>query len=157
MFCIQNTLTGNLSIFNKNPCFRRQFMLTTPTNTFSFSQISGNKSARRFGICITPNCVFLTNLGKLKTLESHNSLPRRSSWTAHQQKKQNRISSYWTGPPAQVASLAAAERVLPGGQLRAAGRHVPFLCFQLKRKAQSALTPKHCLPTQHFPAMVKRV
>ena len=58
--------------------------LTTPTNTFSFSQISGNKRARRFRICITPNCVFLTNLGKLKTLESHNSLPRRSSRTAQQ-------------------------------------------------------------------------
>lgn len=120
--------TDNSYIFNKNPLLLNTLRFTTPTNTFSFSQISRNKSARRCGICITPNCVFLTNLGKLKTLESHNSLPRRSSWTAQQQKSRTGYPAIEPGRrprwPALQLWRAPTRRAA-----WAAGRHVPFLCL----------------------------
>lgn len=74
------------TFFNRNSCFGTHVNSQTPEIFFSFSQISSNKRVRILGICITPNYVFLTNLGQLKTLESHNSLLRRLSGTApHQQ------------------------------------------------------------------------
>lgn len=130
--------------------------LTSPTNSFSFSQISGSKSTRRFGICITPNCVFLTNLGKLKTLESHNSLPRRSSWTAQQQKNRTGYPAIEQGHrhrwPAMQLQRASYQEDHAGLQ---EDTFLSSVCFQPERKVQSTL-PKHCLQTQHFSATVKR-
>lgn len=124
--------------------------------SFSFSQISGNKSARRFGICITPNRVFLTNLGKLKTLESHNSLPRRPSWRAQQQSSRTGYPSIEQGRrprwPAMQLQRASYQEGSAGLQ---EDMFLSSVCFQLERKEQSAL-PKHCLPTQHFSATVGR-
>lgn len=129
--------------FQQKSSFQNTLKLTTPTNTLSFSQISGSKRARGFGICITPNCVFLTNLGKLKTLESHNPHPRRSSWTAQQQKSR-------TGYPAieQAAGPGgwprSCESILPGGQHQEDSSFPPvrMVCTPRALPANTAL-PSH--------------
>lgn len=107
--------SDNLYILIQELLLQKTHKLTNPTNTFSFFRVSGNKGARIFGICITPNCVFLTNLGKLKTLESHNSLPRRLSRTVLQQQSPTGYPAIerGRGPGGPPRSCRGASRVGP--------------------------------------------
>lgn len=150
---IKNMFPDNLYFFSRNPAFKMQSTHYSHKHFF-FSQISGNKTSKTFGICITPNCVFLTNLGKIETLESHNSLPRWSSWTAHQQKREEDIQllNRAVGSGGQLCSCRECPTEVQHG---VTGRHVLFLCFQLEKS--TVCTPKYCLLTHFFSAILEKI